>query len=194
MVVLPAPTTPMTITIMAGLFLSVRLLDACTGVCKAEAAVGLGCDLEIFPFAVLLHVRDVVRINIVVLVRSGRVVKLPKVFQSGGIVYDLPARGAGALARTIIEDRDPWMQCPNHGLGIRGLTAMMGYKEKVNRPKNVAGTRQFQFLLLRQIAEIEETELAVGNQNSYRPRILRRIIRGCGLRLAIRICLSCSGQ
>src|SRR4051794_36669012 len=96
----------MTITIMAGPFLGVRLLHAGTGVCEDETAVGLGRDPEVFPFAVLLHIGDVIGIYIMVFVRSGRVVKLPKVFHSKRIVYDLPGRRAGALAGTVVEDCD----------------------------------------------------------------------------------------
>src|SRR5512142_2217111 len=64
----------------------------------------------------------------------------------------------------------------------------------VHLPKKIPGARECEFLLLCQIAEIEEAELAVGEQEAERLRVFTGIIRRSGFRSARRILLSRAGQ
>ena len=68
--------------ILAELLLGVRFLLAGARVCDRECAVRFGCDFDQLSFAILFHVGDVRIVNVVVAIRTGRVVKLPQVFES----------------------------------------------------------------------------------------------------------------
>src|SRR5579872_2625920 len=108
-VVFPAPTTPITITIIAEVRLSlfrIGFLHACTRVGESKTSVGFGGNFERFPFAVFLHIRDVLGIDVVVFVGLSRVMKLPEVFQARRLVHNLPSSRAGTLASAVVKDCD----------------------------------------------------------------------------------------
>src|SRR5258707_640612 len=139
-----SPTTPITITIMnvlssagtlpavAGasrprsgggaasrLWLRISLRQARPRIRNRKGAVRFGCDLDVLPFAIFLHIRDAVFSDVVVFVRLGSVVQLPQIFQPRRVMHDLPSCRTCSLARTIVDHRDSRMERPHQRLWIR---------------------------------------------------------------------------
>src|ERR1051326_4552472 len=106
------------------LLLRISLLYTRSRVGDAECAIWRRCDLDRFAFAVFFHVGDVFRVNVVLFVGLGGIVKLVQVLKPGRIVHDLPCGGARALSRTVINHGDPRVQRPIHSLRVREIRRM----------------------------------------------------------------------
>ncbi len=53
----------------------------------------------------------------------------------------------------------------------------MTYEKKIHLPQEIVGTRDFKLFLLGEVSEIQEPELAVGNHDSHRARVLSIVDR-----------------
>src|SRR5215468_3395037 len=127
-------------------------------------------------------------------VRLGSVMQLPQVLHSRSVMNNLPGCGTGSLSCAVIDHPNPGMERPNQCLWVGRVGAVMGYKKKINRAEKVVRAGQFQFLLLREVAKVEESEPAIRDQYAHRTGVLSRILGCHGLGFAIGISFAGSRQ
>ena len=68
-----------------------------------------------------------------------RIVKLPYILQTGGVMNNLPRCGTGSFARPVIENRDLRMQSPDQRLRIGEIPAVMCYQKRSTVPSRLLG-------------------------------------------------------
>src|SRR4051794_14765218 len=120
--------------------------------------------------------------------------ELPQILQPGRVVNNLPGRRTGAFSRAIVDDRDLRVESPHQSLGIGEIRAVMTYEKKIHFPQEIVGTRDFKLFLLGEVSEIKEPELAVGDHDSHRARVLSIVDRSGRFSGTKRIRLPRAGQ
>src|SRR6516225_991069 len=105
-----------------------------------------------------------------------RVVELPQILESRRRRHSLPGRGLSPLSRSIVHDGDSWMQGPDQGLGAGTAHSVMTCQVDGHVPHRVIGAHQVEFLVPSQVTQVDEPEVAEGQQYSNRASVLARII------------------
>jgi hypothetical protein len=93
-------------------------------------------------------------------------VYLPEILEAGRGVNRFHDLGQPTLAGPVVHDRDPRPQGMDQHFGVRRVLPVMQAEKDIHRPDPVARAHQLEFLVLREIAEVNRPEPAKGDETA----------------------------
>src|SRR2546430_9691265 len=101
---------------------------------------------------------------------------LPEILESGRGMQCLHDFGLSAFASAIVHDGYTRTKGVNEYFRIRSVHAVMETQEHINGPDAVTRAHQFEFLVLRQIPQMNRPKPSEGHVGSDRHRVLRIVL------------------
>jgi len=147
----------------------------CRNADSVGTAVWLNCQLDEIPLAGLFFVGNVAGHGVLFLRRPEVSMKLINRLQLGIILQRGECMTFSSLLRTIVDDRDLWLDGADERRVVTGIDPMMIDLEDIHRTDNVLRTRQPIFDVPGQIAAVEESETTKRKQNADAVGIVTRV-------------------
>ncbi len=136
-----------------------------------EFAVRIRRHLDVVAGVGALEIRNPRRVYVMRGTALVGVVQLPQVFEARNFLERLHHRKRAALLLSVIHDGYAGRDRVHERGAAALIPPVMRNDQQVHVPKLVHGTHQLHLLVPRQIAEIEDVQLAIGNHHAERAGI-----------------------
>jgi len=93
-------------------------------------------------------------------------VEHPQVFKAGALMDGLPGFRTTGFVGSVVHDGDAGMDCIDEGLGVGEVEAVMVDEIEIDRADEIIGADERDLFGLGEVAEIEEAEFAVGEEDA----------------------------
>ena len=111
---------------------------------------------------------------------------LPEIFESRRGVEGLHHLGPAAFAGSVVHDGDLRPEGVHQDFGIRRVLSVVKAEQDIDRADAIGRAHQLELFVLGEIAQMDRTEAAVGDETAHRLRILGVVVSGLEAR-AVRV-------